>query len=79
MPAAAVQRSPQGTFVYVVKEDSTVEMRQVVLGPSDGDAVAIERGLAPGEVVVMEGLEKLQRGMHVAARQVGASMARGNP
>ncbi len=76
---ATLQRSPQGTFVYVVKEDSTVEMRQVVLGPSEGDAVAIESGLAPGEVVVMEGVEKLQRGMHVAARQVGGSAARGNP
>jgi multidrug efflux system membrane fusion protein len=76
---AALQHSPQGTFVYVVKEDSTVEMRQVVLGPSEGDAVAIERGLVPGEVVVMEGVEKLQGGMQVAVRQVGGSMARGNP
>ncbi len=78
VPSAAVQRSPQGTFVYVVKDDSTVEMRNVVVGPSEGDAVAIDKGLAPGEVVVIEGVDKLQRGMKVAARMAGDSNAKGN-
>jgi multidrug efflux system membrane fusion protein len=78
VPTAAPQRSPQGTFVYVVKDDSTVEMRNVVVGPSEGDEVAIESGLAPGETVVIEGVDKLQRGMKVAARMVGGSNAKGN-
>ncbi len=78
VPAAAVQRSPQGTFVYVVKDDTTVEMRNIVVGPSEGDEVAVESGLAPGEVVVIEGVDKLQRGMKVAARMAGASTAKGN-
>jgi len=78
VPSAAVQRSPQGTFVYVVKDDSTVEMRNVVVGPSEGDAVVIDKGLAPGEVVVIEGVDKLQRGMKVAARMAGDSNAKGN-
>jgi multidrug efflux system membrane fusion protein len=78
VPSAAVQRSPQGTFVYVVKDDTTVEMRNVVVGPSEGDTVAIDKGLAPGEVVVIEGVDKLQRGMKVAARMVGDSNAKGN-
>ena len=78
VPAAAIQRSPQGTFVYVVKDDTTVEMRNVVVGPSEGDEVAIDSGLAPGEVVVIEGVDKLQRGMKVAARMAGASNAKGN-
>jgi len=78
VPAAAVQRSPQGTFVYVVKDDNAVEMRQVVVGPSEGEAVAIEQGLAPGEVVVLEGVDKVQRGTMVAARLTGASNATGN-
>jgi membrane fusion protein, multidrug efflux system len=78
VPAAAVQRSPQGTFVYAVKDDSTVEMRNVVLGSSEGDDVAIESGLAPGEVVVIEGVDKLQRGMKVTPRMAGASNAKGN-
>jgi multidrug efflux system membrane fusion protein len=78
VPAAAVQRSPQGTFVYVVKEDTTVEMRNVVLGPGEGDEVTIDKGLAPGEVVVIEGVDKLQRGMKVAARMAGGGNAKGN-
>jgi multidrug efflux system membrane fusion protein len=78
VPSAAVQRSPQGTFVYVVKDDSTVEMRNIVVGPSEGDEVTIDKGLAPGEVVVIEGVDKLQRGMKVAARMAGASNTKGN-
>jgi multidrug efflux system membrane fusion protein len=78
VPTAAVQRSPQGTFVYVVKDDTAVEMRNVVVGPSEGDEVTIDKGLAPGEVVVIEGVDKLQRGMKVAARMAGASNAKGN-
>jgi membrane fusion protein, multidrug efflux system len=78
VPTAAIQRSPQGTFVYVVKDDSTVEMRNVVVGPNEGDEAAIEKGLAPDEVVVIEGVDKLQRGMKVAARMAGASNTKGN-
>ena len=78
VPTAAPQRSPQGTFVYVVKDDSTVEMRKVVLGPSEGDDVAIESGLAPGEVVVIEGVDRLQRGTKVAARLADGGNAKGN-
>jgi len=76
---AAIQRGPQSTFVYVVKDDSTVDLRQVVLGPTEGDDVAIERGLSPGERVVIEGVDKLQRGMQVATRVVGGSTAREHP
>ncbi len=53
-------------------------MRNIVVGPSEGDEVAVESGLAPGEVVVIEGVDKLQRGMKVAARMAGASTAKGN-
>jgi len=78
VPAAAVQRSPQGTFVYVVKDDSTVDMRNIVVGPSEGDEVVIDKGLTPDEVVVIEGVDKLQRGMKVAVRMAGTSNAKGN-
>jgi multidrug efflux system membrane fusion protein len=53
-------------------------MRNIVVGPSEGDEVAIEKGLAPGEVVVIEGVDKLQRGMKVAARAAGANNTKGN-
>jgi multidrug efflux system membrane fusion protein len=78
VPTAAIQRSPQATFVYVVKDDSTVEVRNVVVGPSEGDAVAVESGLSSGEVVVIEGVDKLQPGTKVAVHIAGASNAKEN-
>jgi multidrug efflux system membrane fusion protein len=72
VPAAAIQRRGQTTSVYVVKDDSTVEVRNVVVGPAEGDDVVIDSGLSPGEVVVIEGVDRLQRGMKVAARLTDA-------
>jgi multidrug efflux system membrane fusion protein len=65
-PAAAVQKSPQSTFVYVVKPDTSVEMRPVEVQMTEGDVSAIRRGLASGEVVVTDGIDKLQPGFKVA-------------
>ena len=65
-------------FVYVVKNDSTVEMRNVVVGPTEGDQANVASGLAPGEVVVIEGVDKLQQGMKVAARMASDSNTKGN-
>ncbi len=78
VPAAAIQRSPQSMFVYVVKDDSTVEVRNVVVGPTEGDDASIDSGLSPGEVVVTEGVDRLQRGTKVAARMAGVSNAKEN-
>ena len=78
VPTAALQRSPQSMFVYVVKNDSTVEMRNVVVGPTEGDQANVASGLAPGEVVVIEGVDKLQQGMKVAARMASDSNTKGN-
>jgi membrane fusion protein, multidrug efflux system len=55
VPAAASQDSAKGTFVYVVKEDSTAELRPVKLGQRQGEMVVVEQGLQPGERVVMNG------------------------
>ena len=67
-PAAAVQHSPDSSFVYVVKDDQTVEMRTVIPGPIQGDEALIEKGVAPGEIVVIDGVDKLQNGTRVEAR-----------
>jgi membrane fusion protein, multidrug efflux system len=77
VPAAAIQRSPQSTFVYVVKDDSAVESRNVTIGPSEGDDVSIASGLSPGEVVVVEGVDRLQQGTKVQARTASAGQAKG--
>jgi multidrug efflux system membrane fusion protein len=55
IPAAAPQMSAKGSFVYVVKEDSTAEQRLVTLGQRQGDLVVIEQGLKTGEQVVING------------------------
>jgi multidrug efflux system membrane fusion protein len=66
IPAAAIQRSPKSNFVYIVKADKTVEMRDVTLGPVEGDQATIESGIDAGEVVVTDGVDKLQAGMKVS-------------
>lgn len=68
VPSAAVQRGAKGTFVYVVKEDQTVAVRPVGVGAAEGDNVSIETGLAPDELVVVEGTEKLREGSKVDIR-----------
>jgi multidrug efflux system membrane fusion protein len=55
VPAAAPQMSAKGAYVYVVKQDSTAEQRQVTLGQRQGDLVVVEKGVEPGEQVVTNG------------------------
>jgi multidrug efflux system membrane fusion protein len=62
VPAPAVQRGAQGTFVYVLKDDKTVSLRPVKIGVSEGENVAIESGVAPGEIVVVDGNDRLRDG-----------------
>jgi hypothetical protein len=65
IPAVAVQRGTQGAYVYVVKPDQTVAARQVTVGPTQGDDIAIDNGVEPGELVVVEGADKLKDGTKV--------------
>ena len=65
VPAAAIQRGTQGTFVYVVKADQTAGVRPVRIGVSEGDDVSVVAGLAPGEAVVVDGADKLREGSRV--------------
>src|SRR6185436_2983133 len=55
VPASAPQMSAKGSFVYVVKQDSTAEQRPVTLGQRQGDLVVVENGVAAGESVVTAG------------------------
>jgi membrane fusion protein, multidrug efflux system len=68
VPAAAIQRGPKGTFVYVVKEDQTVGVRPIKLGPAEVEDASVDSGLAPGELVVVDGTEKLREGSKVELR-----------
>ena len=60
IPAVAVQRGPQGTFVYVVKSDSTAEMRAITVDSQQDDTTIIAKGLSAGEQVVIDGQYKLR-------------------
>jgi membrane fusion protein, multidrug efflux system len=66
IPAAGVQRSSQGSFVYVVKPDQTVDMRMVKVSAAQNGTAAIESGLNPGELVVVDGTDKLRQGSRVS-------------
>jgi len=61
-PAEAIQRGPQGAYVYVVKPDKVVQMRRIQLGPTEGPTVAVRSGVSDGELVVVDGAEKVQDG-----------------
>ncbi|TMH20083.1 MAG: MdtA/MuxA family multidrug efflux RND transporter periplasmic adaptor subunit [Betaproteobacteria bacterium] len=77
VPNASVVRGGQGTFVYVVKEDRTVELRKVSVGMAEGDDLSVESGLAPGELVVVEGSDRLRDGAKVEIPDRAASAAPG--
>jgi multidrug efflux system membrane fusion protein len=65
VPGAAVQNGPSSNFVYIVNPDHTVSMRSVTTGPTDGNDIAILKGLKPGETVVTDGADQLRDGAKV--------------
>jgi len=69
VPSAAVQRGSQGMFVYVVRQDQSVALRAVKLGPLDAQRQAIAEGLAAGELVVTDGTDRLRPGAQVELTQ----------
>jgi multidrug efflux system membrane fusion protein len=69
VPAAAIQRGPQGTFVYLVKADKTVALRPVGTGVGRGGDIAITSGLEAGELVVVDGAERLREGSRVELKE----------
>jgi len=67
VPAAAIQRNAQGAFVYLIKPDQTAAMHTVTQGATDSDNAAVT-GLQPGDVIAMNGFDKLQDGAKVMVR-----------
>ncbi|MEH2705680.1 MULTISPECIES: MdtA/MuxA family multidrug efflux RND transporter periplasmic adaptor subunit [Bradyrhizobium] len=68
MSTAGIQRGVPGTFVYLVNADSTVSVRPVKLGVTDGDRVEVLSGLVPGDRIVIDGADKLREGAKVVVR-----------
>lgn len=68
VPSRAIQSSQKGPFVYVVKDDKTVDMRFVEVGPSYGQNTVIASGLSGGETIVTDGQLRLFSGRNVAPK-----------
>jgi len=85
IPAAATQMSANGPFVYVVKDDSTADLRLVTLGQRQGELVIVSNGLSAGERVVITGQIAVMPGGKVrveeprAEQSVPATVAGGKP
>jgi len=76
VPTAAILRGPQGTFVYAVNSDKTVQDRMVTVALTQGDTTVVTAGLNPGDTVVTDGQDKLQRGSRIEPRSAGQSRGR---
>jgi multidrug efflux system membrane fusion protein len=75
IPAVAVRHGPQGDFVYVIQDDSTVKVTNVKVGPAQGETTSIASGLAVGDRVVTDGGDRLSDGSKVVLPEDAAKMA----
>ncbi len=73
LPTTAVQLGPNGPFTYVVKPDSTVEVRQLKIGDESGGLTVVRTGLALNERVVTSNQYRLQAGVRVRAAAAEAT------
>lgn len=74
IPAAAIQRGPQGVYVYVVAAGNVAKIRTITPAQTSGNTVGVTAGIQPGEAVVIDGADKLQDGSKVEPRSaVGGS------
>ena len=73
VPASAPQMSANGSFIYIVKQDSTAEQRAVTLGQRQGDLIVVETGVQPGERVVINGQLGVTPGGKVLVEQPRAA------
>jgi len=73
VPTAAILRGPQGTFVYTVNPDKTVQDKPVTISLTQGDTTVVTSGVNPGDTVVTDGQDKLQRGSSIVPRNAPPS------
>jgi multidrug efflux system membrane fusion protein len=79
-PNAAIQLGANGSFVYLVNQDSSVSVRKVVTGPADAKNTVITSGLSVGDTVVIDGVDRLRDGAKVSVRNnAGATAGNAQP
>jgi len=79
IPTATIQRNSQSTYVFLVKPDSTVTVRPITIGTTEGEDSEVTAGLAPGDAIVMTGVDKLQEGTKVTAHYTAPGTAPARP
>jgi membrane fusion protein, multidrug efflux system len=71
VPTPAIQRNAQGAFIYVVKPDQTASVQNVTVGTANGDVTAVT-GIQPGDVIVVNGFDKMEDGIKVTTSAGGS-------
>jgi membrane fusion protein, multidrug efflux system len=66
VPASAIQRGPQGTYVYVVRNGNTAKIQTITIAQTTANSVGLSAGLNAGDVVVVDGQDKLQDGSQIS-------------
>jgi membrane fusion protein, multidrug efflux system len=77
LPNNAIQRNSQGTYVWLVNPDQTVNVRPIVVGTTEGDQSEVVSGLQPGDAVVTVGVDRLEEGGKVIAEVPGENSGSG--
>ncbi len=65
VPSAAVQRGAPGTFVFLVKPDQTASVAPLKIGTTEGETTEVQSGIEPGDLVVVDGADKLREGSKI--------------
>jgi membrane fusion protein, multidrug efflux system len=73
VPSAAIQIGAPGPYVFIANANATVSVRAVKLGPSDGEGVAVLDGLAAGDKVVVDGVDRLREGAMIRIAEAASS------
>jgi multidrug efflux system membrane fusion protein len=79
IPTAAIQRSSRGTFVYVVTPEATAALRPIELTAIEGENAVVQSGVAPGELVVIDGTDRLREGAKVELIERGGGARNAGP
>jgi membrane fusion protein, multidrug efflux system len=79
VPAQVLQRGPDNLYVYVIRQDQTVERRAIKVGPVRDGLAVVESGLTRGERVVVDGQFKLRPGVKVAATMMSSPQRGAEP
>jgi multidrug efflux system membrane fusion protein len=70
-PTAVIQRTTNSNYVYLVKDDNTVTVRQIAKGVEEGENTEVTSGVSPGDTLVMTGVDKLTEGTRVSVQLAG--------